>query len=350
LADDTLGALLGVDRIQDFNHAEREHPDCLAVVWPADRALAISAGEANSLPLFLAPDAVRDSTRTIWYGKANRLSRDDPVQWPFLNQVEVASWKSNTEHRVVALNRSGHTAKAPGIDPGQSAAGQVIRQRRSAVAFDGETSIPVDGFFKMLGRVMPWIERDLCSRPMPWDLLPWQPAIHLALLVHRVDGLAPGIYLLARDPAMAGSLRQSMRQQFAFYEESPRVKSPVAGCPVAGLRLRWAGHLLSYKRFLRWLARFDCECERESLVTTFYPCRRGWPSTRCCIRPKRARRTGFGRSAPSIRTAAHIARPRQITGASTNLQRCKLLSLAGLRGQNCEAMSRASSGITPSAR
>src|SRR3972149_5975563 len=99
--------------------------------------------------------------------------------------------------------------------------------------------------------------------------------------------------------------------RLAFYEESPRVKSPVAV-----LHLRWAGHFLSYKRFLRWLARFDCECERISLVTTFYPCRRGWPNTRCCIRPKRARRTGFGRSAPSIRTAGPIARPRQITGAS----------------------------------
>jgi hypothetical protein len=75
----------------------------------------------------------------------------------------------------------------------------------------------------MLGRVMPRIERDLCCRPMPWDVLPWEPAIHLALFVHRVDGLAPGIYMLARDPAMAGSLRQSMRQQFAW-------TSP-PGCP-----------------------------------------------------------------------------------------------------------------------
>lgn len=223
VADDTLGALLGVDRVQDFNRAEREHPDCLAVVWPADRAVAVSAGETTSLPLFLAADTVRDSTRYIWHGKANRLSRDDPVQWPFLNQVEVASRKSNTEHRVVAQNCSGHTAKAPGIDPGRSGAGQVIRQRRSAVAFDGETSIPVGGFFTMLGRVMPRIERDLCCRPMPWDVLPWEPAIHLALFVHRVDGLAPGIYMLARDPAMAGSLRQSMRQQFAW-------TSP-PGCP-----------------------------------------------------------------------------------------------------------------------
>ena len=68
------------------------------------------------------------------------------------------------EYRVVALNRSGHTGKAPGIDRGQSEAGQVIRQRRIAVAFDGETSIPVDSFFTMLGRVMPRFEQDLCGR------------------------------------------------------------------------------------------------------------------------------------------------------------------------------------------
>ena len=75
----------------------------------------------------------------------------------------------------------------------------------------------------MLGRVMPRIERDLCWRPMPWDVLPWEPTIHLVLFVHRVDGLAPGIYMLVRDPAMAGSLRQSMRQQFAW--------SSPPGCP-----------------------------------------------------------------------------------------------------------------------
>jgi hypothetical protein len=41
--------------------------------------------------------------------------------------------------------------------------------------------------------------------------------------------------------------------------------------------------------------------------------------------PKRAGRTGFGRSAPSIRTVMRSTRPRKFTGASTNLQRCKLL-------------------------
>ena len=99
----------------------------------------------------------------------------------------------------------------------------MIRQRRSALAFDGKTSISVGSFFTMLARVMPRVDRDLCRRPMPWDVLPWGPAIHLALFVHRVDGLAPGLYMLVRDPAKVGSLRRAMHQQFAW-------TSP-PGCP-----------------------------------------------------------------------------------------------------------------------
>ncbi len=191
----------------------------------------VPTGKTISLPLSLARDAVRDLTRDVWHGKANRLSRDDPVQWDIINQVEVASWKSNTEQKAVELHHdrpSGETlmdpsAHAPGIYPGQPWAGQVIRQRRSLLACDGKTSISAGSFFTMLARVMPRIHLDLCRRPMPWDVLPWEPAVHLALFVHRVDGLAPGLYMLARDPAKAGSLRRAMHQQFAW-------TSP-PGCP-----------------------------------------------------------------------------------------------------------------------
>ncbi len=230
-SDDQLAALLGVDRDQDFNGAEREHPDCLAVVWPANQASGLATGKAISLPLFLDPDAVRELTRYVWHGKANRLSRDDPVQWEILNQVEVASWKSSTEQKVVELNHGSPSTEVP-IDPsvdapniyrGQPRAGQLIRQRRSALAFDGKTSISVGRFFTMLASVMPRVDRDLCRRPMPWDVLPWEPAIHLALFVHRVGGLAPGLYILARDPAKVGLLKLAMHQQFAW-------TSP-PGCP-----------------------------------------------------------------------------------------------------------------------
>jgi SagB-type dehydrogenase family enzyme len=204
LADDTVAALLGVDRAEDFDGAEREHPDFVAVIWPADQAASLATGRTGCVPLSLAADTVSDVTRLNWRGKANRLSRDEPMQWEILNQVVVASWKSSKEQRVVELRHERSCAdpsnRATPLHAGQASAGQLIRQRRSALAFDGTTSISAASFFTMLARVMPGVERDLCLRAMPWDVLPWEPAVHLALFVHRVDGLVPGLYLLARDP------------------------------------------------------------------------------------------------------------------------------------------------------
>ena len=65
MADDTVAALLGVDRPEDFEGAEREHPDCLAVVWPADQAAGLAAAKTISFPLLLAHSTaiLSDSSR-----------------------------------------------------------------------------------------------------------------------------------------------------------------------------------------------------------------------------------------------------------------------------------------------
>ena len=92
-------------------------------------------------------------------------------------------------------------------------AGQIIRQRRSLVACDGKTSIPAGRFYRMLSRVM----------PAPGDAIPWTPAIHFGLFVHRVEGIEPGLYALARDPGKVEKLKQCMHAHFAW--EAP------PGCP-----------------------------------------------------------------------------------------------------------------------
>ena len=226
-ADDTLAALLGIDRAEDFEEAELEHPDCLAVIWPADETTDPATAAVNRLPLSLAPDVLCDAARPIWSGKANRLSRDKPMHWEMLDQVVRASWKSSTEERAVEWSQ-GRPGVDPGRDatcpyPGEPSAGQVIRQRRSALAFDGTTSISQGIFFTMLARVMPGVERELCQRVLPWDVLPWDPVIHLALFVHRVDGLVPGLYLLVRDPTRVALLRGATHPHFAW--------TSLAGCP-----------------------------------------------------------------------------------------------------------------------
>ena len=63
----------------------------------------------------------------------------------------------------------------------------------------------------MLARVMPRVELEVNRRPMPWDAIAWEPRIHLALFVHRVDGLEPGLYVLVRDPAKLDKLKRAMR-------------------------------------------------------------------------------------------------------------------------------------------
>src|SRR5437867_3169256 len=89
LADDTVEVLLGLNRAEDFAGAERENPDLVMVVSPTDLARGWRRGEERALPLFLDPGAVRELTKQRWYGKANRLSPDEPVLWEIIDEVAV---------------------------------------------------------------------------------------------------------------------------------------------------------------------------------------------------------------------------------------------------------------------
>ena len=211
----TLASLLGLDRDGDFAGAEREHPDCVAVVWPAD--------DLSTMPLWLDPERVQALTRGRWHGRANRLSREVPVPWEIIDDVAEATRKTSLERRSVTFPRRTQVPVPAGDRQTGPAAGAIIRQRRSAVALDGTTSIPATAFYRMLSRVMPCADRPQAERPMPWDSLPWEPAIHLLIFVHRVEGLTPGVYVLARDPARLSLLKTAMNPHLEW------VLAP--GCP-----------------------------------------------------------------------------------------------------------------------
>ena len=98
------------------------------------------------------------------------------------------------------------------IRSGASTAESIILGRRSAVSMDASTTISSATFFRMLARLVP--TRD--TRAVPWDAIAWRPRIHLGLFVHRVSDLAPGLYLLARDPGKVEPLRQAMRREFLW--------------------------------------------------------------------------------------------------------------------------------------
>ena len=83
-ADATIERLLGLDRAADFDGAERESAELVMAVWP---------GPAGSKASSLDAQAVEEMREQRWYGKANRLSRDDPVPWEAIDRVAEASRK-----------------------------------------------------------------------------------------------------------------------------------------------------------------------------------------------------------------------------------------------------------------
>jgi hypothetical protein len=50
----------------------------------------------------------------------------------------------------------------------------------------------------------------------PFALLPWRSRVHLLLFVHRVDGLPPGLYCLARGGQQPSWLQQRLRAEFLW--------------------------------------------------------------------------------------------------------------------------------------
>jgi hypothetical protein len=82
------------------------------------------------------------------------------------------------------------------------------------VSLDGHSAIAADRFFAMLAQTIP-------SDGAPWDALWWDARIHLALFVHRVDDVEPGVYVLVRNPARLERLREACGGEFLWLPAHP---------------------------------------------------------------------------------------------------------------------------------
>jgi SagB-type dehydrogenase family enzyme len=195
----SIAALAGVDRDADFVDAEREEPACVMAIGPPGAA-GIPVGDGSELV-----EAVRNAT---WAGRASQLS-EDHVEWTFIDEVARAT--EDHGHRPVDhVSQDDGGYGRPGVSEGGGLdARGVILRRRSALAFDGHSRIGRAAFFGMLARAMP-------GRCRPWEALWWPPRIHLAVFVHRVDDVSPGLYLLVRDVKALDRIRQACRRDFQW--------------------------------------------------------------------------------------------------------------------------------------
>jgi nitroreductase len=172
--EEDLARWLGLDRTGDFDSTGRETPECF---------FQIGIG-GNPKPFPLVPENGQ------YRGKANRLSQAR-ADWPVVEEVKLASRHcddhdfsgDSTPHEPPPLQfpQCGHAME------------NIIRQRRSAVAFDAGAPMALNDFLGLLDLTMPR------AGVPPFDMGTFDsPKANLILFVHRVKELEPGVYCWIR--------------------------------------------------------------------------------------------------------------------------------------------------------
>jgi SagB-type dehydrogenase family enzyme len=207
---DYLDWLLGLT--PPAHPAEMEIPEVL--VW-------IQIGSCQSP--FPLPEA---RSHIQLFGQPNHLSAGH-TPWTLIDEV-AALTRNSGEPACAASNLRPHWPR-PNPVSCSVAATRIVHQRRSALSFDGVTPLSRESFVQMLDQTLP--------RPQlpPFDLWDLPVSAHLALLVHRVTGLAPGLYLYVRDLNQLDSLREALHPDFLWECEQP-LESPLFKLEEADLR------------------------------------------------------------------------------------------------------------------
>ena len=198
-SDRDIAACLGLDRAPDFTGTEGEAPDVMLLVQTA------ALDGMPPLDTGALVDAIRQGP---WTGHANALSERHDFHWPVIEEVAAACEKPATDAQPFQRASLPEMLNSDHLQ--RQAASQLIRQRRSAQAFDGVSTLSLSAFCRMLDALLP--------RPHvpPLDVLPWAPRLHPVFFIHRVEGLNPGLYCLPRSAQGEALLRAELNDKFLW--------------------------------------------------------------------------------------------------------------------------------------
>jgi SagB-type dehydrogenase family enzyme len=174
---------LGVDRVNDFEGVESE--------------------EAEVIVALETSDVTPDFGWQHWAGKPSLLDARPLYRWPVIEEVAVATRGVFNAAAIVM------PAVSPRRVENDISAAQVLLKRRSAQAFDGASMMPITVFKQILSSLLPG------GSPV-WNLWTQAARVHPVLLVHRVEGIAPGVYVMPRNESKQGSLRAAFRETFTW--------------------------------------------------------------------------------------------------------------------------------------
>lgn len=136
-------------------------------------------------------------------GEPNRLSRAYR-QWPELERVHERCRAPAQTPADWRLPRAASAVDNPGLP-----LRPILHRRRSAQSLDGRSGIHAELLLAWLRRLLP------DNSPVPFACSGEPPRLDLLLFVHRVQGLAPGLYWLGRSGRAPGGLRADFQWQRA---------------------------------------------------------------------------------------------------------------------------------------
>ncbi len=194
VTDHDIETLLGFRKSE---WAERENPELVCMIHPSDQTTKAQG---------ISRELLDEFQQTSFYGIPNQLSSHH-VNWDIISEVAKATERTKpSDEEIKRFRRTPYLEKTTS----PLAATQIIRQRRSLLACDGETSITRNQFLEMIDKTLP---RESCS---PFDVGLGESHLHLFLFVHRVTGLPPGLYIFIRNEDQLQEFKTKSRREFAW--------------------------------------------------------------------------------------------------------------------------------------
>lgn len=190
ITDPTLKQLLGIATQEG---PEAEFPGLLAAVTP----LPLEASQLTTWNP--APEILEQLLSGILTHKPAPLSTKHHP-WPALDDMANACLDIELPKRPAPVS-----ILLPEKSPPRPAGAEFLfRQRRSAGRMDGTHGIELEKFLRICRRLAPG--------KLPLNAMPDEPAIHLVFFVHRVKGLAPGMYVMPRSQRGMTLLREELKR------------------------------------------------------------------------------------------------------------------------------------------
>ena len=195
LSDEEIEAILGFEQIR-FRKLEEEHTDYICFVYPHGVA---------DIPKGLPDPIISDLANLSFKGEAEILSQKC-IDWEIIYQTARLAKKPSTAKTRVELENRKWLVDAPS----PLSAAEIVRNRRSAIAFDDCGFITGGQFFSMLDKTLP--RKDIA----PFDVELTEPLTHLLLFVHNVNELAPGLYFFVRKNEDLSEIKGISRSDFKW--------------------------------------------------------------------------------------------------------------------------------------